>query len=266
MLPVLFKVGNFPVHAWGLLLMIGFLLATWRAAQNGKRYNISPENVWDIALIGLFGGIVGARLLYVLLTWNDYATNPLNIFALWNGGMTSFGGFVGGIIAGIIACRIKKVDAWNMADLAAVSFPIGYFFGRIGCFLNGCCYGGVCELPWAVQFHIKDATGNDILTPPSHPAQLYSAIAAAIMFAILLPLERKRAFRGQVILAFLILYSIYRFLVEFVREGATAESSGILNLTQAQIACIVIAVISGIVYTALVRKPLVAEPSASSEA
>lgn len=266
MLPVLFKVGNFPVHAWGLLLMAGFLLATWRAAKNGKRYEISPEDVWDIALIGLFGGIVGARLLYVALTWNDYATNPLNVFALWNGGMTSFGGFVGGILAGVLACRFKKVNAWDMADLAAVSFPIGYFFGRIGCFLNGCCYGGVCDLPWAVRFHIKDASGMDILTAPSHPAQLYAAIASVVMFAILLPLERRRAFRGQVILAFLILYSIYRFLVEFVREGTTADSSGILNLTEAQVACIVIAIISGIVYGALVRKSPLAEPVSEAKA
>ena len=257
MMPVLFKIGSFPVHSWGLLLMLGFLLATWRAAANAHLYSFKKEDVWDVSLIGLFGGIVGARLAYVAQNMGHFSQHPAEIFSIWTGGMTSFGGFILGIIAGLLACRAKGMNPWDMADLAAVSLPIGYCLGRIGCFLNGCCYGGVCELPWAMRFHIHDAAGNDILTPPSHPAQLYSAIAAILMFVILAALEKRRAFKGQLILAFGVLYSVYRFLVEFVREGVTADLSGIAHLTSGQIASIVIALITAIAYVGLRRREVV---------
>ncbi|GAB4452145.1 MAG: prolipoprotein diacylglyceryl transferase [Armatimonadaceae bacterium] len=244
MLPVLFEVGSFKVHTWGLLLMAGFLLGVWRAAKNASRYQFEKEDVWDVSLVGLFGGILGGRLAFVLLNIREFAANPLSVFAFWEGGMTSFGGFIGGIAAGLLMCRFKKMNLWDMADLAAVSLPLGYCLGRIGCFLNGCCYGGVCELPWAVRFHLHDGA----LTPPSHPAQLYSAIAALIIFALLVPLERNRQFRGQIILAFGFLYGVYRFLVEFVREGATADQSGLLNLTEAQVASLVLSGLAAVAY------------------
>lgn len=250
MLPVLFTVGSFPIHTWGLLLMLGFLLGTWRAAKNAPRYNFTAEDVWDVSLISLFGGIVGARLAFVLQNIPHFSQNPGEIFAIWTGGMTSFGGFFLGIAAGMIACRVKGMSGWDMADLAAPSMAIGYCLGRIGCFLNGCCYGAVCDLPWAMRFHLPDGS----LTPPSHPAQLYSAIAALIIFAILMPMEKARKFRGQVMLAFLFLYGVYRFLAEIVREGATAELSGILHLTQAQIVCLLMSGISAAVYIYLLRR------------
>jgi phosphatidylglycerol:prolipoprotein diacylglycerol transferase len=255
MLPVLFQVGNFKLHSWGLLLMVGFLLALWRATANAHRYKIPKEDVWDISLIGLFGGIVGGRLAYVLLNLETFTAKPLTIFALWEGGMTSFGGLVVGLAAGLFACRFKGVNPWDMADLAAVSLPIGYGVGRIGCFLNGCCYGAVCNLPWAMQFHVHGADGTDILTPPSHPAQLYAAIASVIIYFLLLPLEKNRKFRGQIILAFGFYYGIYRFLVEYVREGATAELSGIANLTEAQVASLILSGVTAIFYLIRSRNP-----------
>lgn len=241
MLPVLFKVGNFPVHSWGLLLMLGFLLATWRAAKNGYRYKIEPEAALDVALWGLFGGVIGARLVYVALTWKDFAGNPLSLFAIWQGGMTFYGGLFGGILAGVLACRVRKVNVGDMADLAAVSFPIGYALGRVGCFLNGCCYGGHCDIPWlATRFHLP----NGQLTEPSHPAQLYSAAAGVAMFLILAQMEKSgRLFRGQLMLVFVFLYSIYRFAIEFVREGVTAQATTIAHLTQAQVASLIFALV-----------------------
>jgi phosphatidylglycerol:prolipoprotein diacylglycerol transferase len=261
MLPTLFKIGPFPVHSWGVLLMLGFLWAAWRAATNAHRYKIAPEDVWDVSLFGLFGGVLGGRLVFVLLNLfphngqpGYFMQNPGEILAIWTGGMTSFGGFAGGILAGVIACKWRKVPVWDMADLAAVSFPIGYLLGRVGCFLNGCCYGGPTSLPWATRFHVHGANGQDILTVPSHPAQLYSALIALGMYLALLPLEKGRKFRGQVMLAFLFLYSIYRFLIEFVREGATADQSGLANMTQGQIASLVLAVAVAVVYAIRVRK------------
>ena len=258
MYPILFHVGSFPVHSWGILLMLGFLFATWRALANAPRYKLKAEDVWDVALVGLLGGVIGARLVFVALNWNPhiesmgqmvpgYRDNPGQILAVWAGGMTSFGGFGGGLLAGILLCRAKKINVGDMCDLIAMSFPIGYGLGRIGCFLNGCCYGGACTLPWAVRFHEPDGS----LTPPSHPAQLYSALVAVAMYFLLLPLEKGRRFRGQIMLAFLFLYGIYRFFIEFFREGVTGTVTGFEHLTQAQIASLILALAAAVIYVML---------------
>jgi phosphatidylglycerol:prolipoprotein diacylglycerol transferase len=250
LLPVLFKIGPYPVHAWGLLLMVGFLLAAWRAARNSDRlYRIPGEYLWDVSLWGLFGGIVGARLAYVLQNIPEFARQPLDIFAIWTGGMTFYGGLVGGVLAGALVCRAHKISIADTADLAALSFPIGYFFGRLGCFLNGCCYGGVCPVPPGVRFHTAEG-----LTPPSHPAQLYAAAAAVLMYLILRRLEPHRRFPGQLMLGFLFLYGLYRFLVEFVRAGATAETTALLGLTTGQIASLVLMIIAGLVFALGLRR------------
>lgn len=261
MLPELFRVGSFPVHSWGVLLMLGFLLAAWRAAKNAGRYKIAPEDVWDISLLGLFGGIIGGRLAFVLLNLfphngqpGYFVQHPGEIIAIWTGGMTFYGGMFGGILGGVIGCRLKKVNVGDMADLAAVSFPLGYLLGRVGCFLNGCCYGGETSLPWATRFHVHGPNGQDLLTPPSHPAQIYSALIAIGMYLALLPIERGRRFRGQVMWAYIFLYGIYRFFIEFVREGVTAEQSGIAHLTQGQVASLVFALVAAVVYTLKLRK------------
>ena len=260
MYPVLFHVGNFPVHSWGVLLMIGFLLALWRCQKNGYRYNLSFESILDVAVFALIGGVIGGRLVYVALNWvphmdtghwNSYGFRDhlSAIPAVWAGGMTSFGGFGGGLLAGVLACRARRVNVGDMADLMAVAFPIGYGIGRIGCFLNGCCYGGVCDLPWAMRFR-----EGDTLTPPSHPAQLYSVIASIIIFVLLLPLERHRKFRGQIMLAFLTLYGVYRFIVEFFRVGATGSKTGWGGLSQAQVASLILSVVCLAIYAYLAAR------------
>ena len=236
MWPVLFKIGPLTVHSWGVLLMLGFLLAAWRAARSARRYGIAGEHLWDVSLWGLLGGVVGARIAYVLITPAAFRDNPVSALYLWTGGMTFYGGLIGGILAGAVVCRLRGLSIPDVADLAAVSFPIGYGIGRIGCFLNGCCYGGVCDPPLGMRFHTAEG-----LTPPSHPAQLYSAAAGLLMYLILVFLfERRRHFPGQVMLVFLMLYGVYRFLVEFVREGATAEKTALLGMTEGQIASLLL--------------------------
>ncbi len=237
MWPELFKIGPLTVHSWGVFLMLGFLLAAWRAARNAPRYNIAGEHMWDVSLWGLLGGVIGARLAYVLITPDEFRASPLAALQIWQGGMTFYGGLVGGILAGALVCRLRRINVLDAADLAALSFPLGYALGRVGCFFNGCCYGGVCDLPWATQFH-NPATGG--LTAPSHPAQLYSALAAIAMYVLLVFLEPRRRFRGQLMLAFLFLYGVYRFCIEFVREGVTADTTPLLGLTEGQIASLLL--------------------------
>lgn len=251
MLPELFQIGPLKVHSWGVLLMLGFLLAMWRTARNAHRYGINSEDTWDVGLWGLLGGVVGARLVYVLLNLTDFRANPAEILHIWEGGMTFYGGLGGGILAGILVCRARRINVWDMADLAALAFPLGYALGRVGCFLNGCCYGGQCSVPWlGVRFHTPEGG----LTPPSHPAQLYAVAASLLIYLLLTRVEARRRFRGQVMLAYIFLYGVYRFFIEFVREGVTAETTSVLHLTQGQIASLVLALAATLLYVVLARR------------
>ncbi|MBC7806566.1 MAG: prolipoprotein diacylglyceryl transferase, partial [Akkermansiaceae bacterium] len=161
------------------------------------------------------------------------------------GGMTSFGGLIGGVGVGLLVMHLRKRNLLDSADLAAPSLAIGYFWGRIGCFLNGCCFGGACPEPLGIHFPGLEGT--------VHATQLYSAFAAAVIFGVLVLVEKKRQFRGQIILLFALLYSLYRFVVEFFREGATADLSGIASLTTAQVACLAIALLAGFYYVYRMR-------------
>ncbi len=252
MLPILFHIGPFPVHSWGVLLMIGFLVGGWRAAKNAPRYGFKPEDVWDVSLFGLLGGVLGGRIGFVIQE-PHFWERPQQMLAIWDGGMAFYGGLLGGILAGVLTCRAKKMRVADMADLAAPSLALGYIFGRIGCFLNGCCYGGVCDLPWGMRFPDEHVPGG--LTPPSHPAQLYSSIAGLLIFLLLLPLEKHRQFRGQIMYVFLFLYGVYRFLIEIVRTGASSDS-GITHLpiTDAQVFSLLLSFVAAGLYMVYARR------------
>jgi phosphatidylglycerol:prolipoprotein diacylglycerol transferase len=232
--------------------MIGFLLGGWRAAKNAGRYGFKQEDVWDVSLFSLLGGVLGGRIGFVVQE-PRFWERPQSMLAIWDGGMAFYGGLLGGILAGVITCRVKRMRVADMADLAAPSLAIGYIFGRIGCFLNGCCYGGVCDLPWAMRFTDEHAPG--VLTPPSHPAQLYSSIAGLLIYLLLLPLEKHRKFRGQIMYVFLFLYGLYRFLIEFVRSGASSDS-GITHLwiTDAQVFSLLLSFVAAGLYMVFARR------------
>ncbi|MBC8103275.1 MAG: prolipoprotein diacylglyceryl transferase [Cytophagales bacterium] len=265
MRPILFNIGPFPVHAWGVLLMIGFLLGGWRAARNAPRYGFKPEDVWDVSLFGLLGGVVGGRIGFVVQEPRFWERLP-DMLRIWDGGMAFYGGLLGGILAGVLTCRAKGMRVADMADLAAPSLALGYLFGRIGCFLNGCCYGGSCDLPWAVRFPDEHFAGG--LTPPSHPAQLYSALAGLLIFLLLLPLENRRQFRGQIMYVFLFLYGLYRFAIEIVRAGASSDSA-ITNLpiTDAQAFSLLLSFVAAGLYLVFARRGggVAIEPRADAE-
>ena len=232
--------------------MIGFLVGGWRAAKNAPRYGFKPEDVWDVSLFGLLGGVLGGRIGFVVQE-PHFWERPQQMLAIWDGGMAFYGGLLGGILAGVLTCRAKKMRVADMADLAAPSLALGYIFGRIGCFLNGCCYGGVCDLPWAMRFPDEHVPGG--FTPPSHPAQLYSSLAGLLIFLLLLPLEKYRQFRGQIMYVFLMLYGAYRFLIEIVRTGASSDS-GITHLpiTDAQVFSLLLSFVAAGLYMVYARR------------
>jgi phosphatidylglycerol---prolipoprotein diacylglyceryl transferase len=259
MLRELVHIGNFKIPSWGVLVMIGFLLGLWRATKNVERYGFKKEDLWDCCMVGLFGGVLGGRLAYIATQWSYFKTHLIEILQVWTGGMTSFGGLIGGVLAGVLAARYKKYNILDALDLTGVALPIGYGIGRIGCLLNGCCYGSVCDKPWALRFPDEAHPGE--LTPPSHPAQLYEAIATGFAYLIMVWFEKRRAFRGQLICIYGMLFSIIRFVIEGFRAGATAGEVG--KVTDGQIACLIIHALSLIAYVWLHahhQKTLKSEP------
>jgi phosphatidylglycerol---prolipoprotein diacylglyceryl transferase len=240
MYPVLFQVGSFKLHAWGLLLLIGFLASVWRGTKAAPRYGFDPTTVWDCSLMGLFGGVLGGRIAFILQELPYYSQHPIEIFKIWTGGMTSYGGIIGGLAVGIWAAKKRGFHVGDAADLAAVSMPVGYFFGRLGCFLNGCCYGTHCEAPWGTTF--KDETG--VLHEHVHPTQLYSMVAALVMFGALTALEKlpRRRYRGELLPLFAALYGVYRFIVEFWRAQSEAHpaSAGLSSGQWASVVAVVV--------------------------
>lgn len=165
--------------------------------------------VADLVMITVFSGFIGGRLFYVLQNGSVYAENPLSLFYLWEGGLIFYGGVAGSLLGIWIFCRIKSIPFLEALDFLIPFEALVHAFGRIGCFLNGCCAGKACDLPWAVKF-----PGEQVAV---HPVQLYEAVFNFALFFFLLFLYQRRKFRGQIIAIYFLLYSAGRFVFEFFR-------------------------------------------------
>jgi len=232
------------------MMVIGFGLGIWRAVRvSKKRYGIEPESVYDIALLVLLSGLIGARVAFIIL--NPATENWRNFLAVWEGGLSFHGGLILATLTGFIYTKVKKLQFWKVADLMAPSLAIGYAFTRIGCFLNGCCYGAPTSLPWGVRFN-----ENGVLTPPSHPTQIYASIANIIIFFLLTRLERMNRKPGFIFVGYVGLYGVYRFIVEIFRAGYSADLWA-YGLTQAQAVSVVMIVISAVIMATVYRKKAV---------
>jgi phosphatidylglycerol:prolipoprotein diacylglycerol transferase len=240
---ILFHLGPIPIYSYGLMLMLAFLAASTVAMQLAKQRGIEPEHVLDLAAAILVAAILGSRLLYVALQWHFFRQHLADIGQIWQGGLSFHGGLIGGLLAGIIYCRRHGLSFLRMGDVVAPGAAVGYAIGRIGCFLNGCCYGAPTSLPWACQFRDPPITGS--LTPPSHPTQIYASLINLGIFALLLWIWRRQRFTGQVLWSYLLFYAIYRFGIEFLRKGATAEVFAASGLTHSQWASIAMVLIAG---------------------
>jgi phosphatidylglycerol:prolipoprotein diacylglycerol transferase len=242
----LFTIFGIPIRAYGLMMVVGFLLGLFRAVRVAKKRGLNPDRVYDLALIVLLSGVIGSRLVYILLNLDTEKFSEF--FAVWNGGLSFHGGVLFAVIAAVIYTKRTKLAFMSYADLLAPSLAIGYAFTRIGCFLNGCCYGCPTSLPWGVRF-LEDG----VLTPPSHPTQIYAFLANLFIFFLLTRLEKQNRAPGFIFVSYLGLYGVYRFLVEYLRKGYSAQE-WLLGLTQAQWVSLVIILASTIIVHACYRR------------
>ena len=202
---------------------------------------ITPDHVFDFCLTALFVCIIGARILYISLDWNEFQGRWGDVFKIWTGGITIVGAIIVAPIYLWWYCRRHKLPFLPFADLCAPGFALGNAIGRIGCLLNGCCYGNACDLPWAIRF--SDERHPGLLTPPSHPTQIYETILNLVAFGLLHLWSRRRHRPGEVMLGFFGFYCVSRFISEQFRKGATADVPfhiGPMGLTDTQLFCIIV--------------------------
>ncbi|MGE5380133.1 MAG: prolipoprotein diacylglyceryl transferase [Methylocystaceae bacterium] len=214
MFPELFHIGPVTIYSWGAMLALSMVVLAFLLTRRFRDAGINPDYALDLLLICIVAGVIGSRLFYVLFyDWSYFSTHPAEIFSFKNGGFGGlmwYGGFFGGVLAAVGYIRWRHLNFWDMADLLAPYLALGYAIVRVGCFLNGCCYGVETHLPWGVVF-------PDVDNLHRHPTQLYSTGINLLIFWGLLKLYPRRTFKGEVFLAYLGLYSLYRFLIEFFR-------------------------------------------------
>jgi phosphatidylglycerol:prolipoprotein diacylglycerol transferase len=233
MFPELFRIGNFPVHTYGVLLALAFVAALFVASRLAARDGLPRERAFDLGLWMLLGGLLGSKLLLMLAepTYGASLWNLLSIDFLRSGGVW-YGGFLGGLAAGLFLMRRYRLPFWKTTDAFAPGVALGQSIGRLGCFAAGCCWGDSCDAAWAVTFpaEAERATGVPAGVP-LHPTQLYESAAALLIFLFLLWLHRRKRFGGQVIAAYAVLYGATRFTIEFFRDDPRGDIAGLTTLT-----------------------------------
>ena len=222
--PIAFSFGALVIHWYGVLVATGFIAGLWTASRRGVRDGIAPDRIMDLGPWIIVGAILGARTLYVVSYWQqDFAGQPIwEIFMIQHGGLVFYGGLIGATAAGILYARLKRLPVWKVADIVSPSIALGYVFGRLGCLMNGCCYGRACSLPWAIHFNpAPDAQGHQIEHPthglPVHPTEIYDSVLNLIFYLFLSWLYRRKKFDGQIFATYLIGYAFLRSFVEYFR-------------------------------------------------
>ncbi len=237
--PVLLKIGFFEIRYYGLIFVLNFVIAYFLLKKLAKirEINLNKDDIADFLLYEIIGVVLGARIVYVAVyNFLFYAANPLEIFAVWHGGLSFHGGLLGGILAGWIFCRKKNIHFLDLADITVIPLSLGLMFGRIANFINGELVGRITSVPWAVKF--PDYEGF------RHPSQLYESAKNLIIFITLWSIKDKKFRRGNIFLTFLMMYSALRFFVEFFRESDVQLGYLFLGLTMGQILNVVMFLIS----------------------
>ena len=213
--PILFDFHGFHLYTYGLFVALGFMAAVFVTQRLARPHGIKEQSITDIYFVILISALAGARGLYVIVSFESYKNNLLDIFKIWNGGLVFFGGFIAAVAAVLVYLKIKKLNVWLVADLISPGIALGHALGRIGCLFAGCCYGKSCDLPIAITFTHPDSLAP--LNTALHPTQLYMVGSNLLLFFILLFVTKMKRFTGMVFLVYIMLYALFRFIVEFFR-------------------------------------------------
>lgn len=225
MYPILIKLGWFNVYSFGFMLALSFLVGIYISGLRGKRFGVDPQHILDLSVYLIVTGVLGSRLLYVAFHFDEY-DSVVDIFALWQGGATLYGGFLLAILAGYIFSEKRKIGFFLLGDIMAPALALGILLTRVGCFLSGCCFGKPTGLPWGVEFPADSPAGyyaaecaveHGVEHIALHPSQLYATGCALITLVLIFALQKYLTKRGATFGVLLFFYGAFRFSLDFSR-------------------------------------------------
>jgi phosphatidylglycerol:prolipoprotein diacylglycerol transferase len=260
--PILLKIGPLVIHTYGFMMALGVALGLWLIYAQAKKQGMEAPKILDAAFYILIVSILGAKLILFVSNISFYTSSPRELFSLARSGGVFQGGLAFGVVFALWYFRKHRMPTWKIADIAAAGLALGHGFGRIGCFMAGCCYGSTCQnVPWAVTFtdpYAKSLTGVP-LGEARHPVQLYEAALNFLNFLVLFVLLRKKRFEGQVFSLYIMNYSVIRFFTEYFRGDHPSKSymiqgsSPLASLSYPQAFCIV-GLAAGFIFFLIMKK------------
>jgi phosphatidylglycerol:prolipoprotein diacylglycerol transferase len=242
--PRLFHIGNFNMPTYGLLVSLGVLIGLWISVRNSQKQGIDPDNAWNLGIIVVMSGIIGAKALYIIVDWGEYAAHPGEIFSLNTlqaGGVFS-GGLIGAFAAAAWYIHRHRMPALATCDAFAPGLALGHAIGRIGCFAAGCCFGKPTDHFWGVTF--TSPIAHELVGTPIgqalQPTQLFESAVELANFFLLAWLLKRKKFDGEIIGTYFFLYGIARFFLEYLRgDPGRGDVFGIITGTQLVALCLI---------------------------
>ncbi|MYA76100.1 MAG: prolipoprotein diacylglyceryl transferase [Gemmatimonadetes bacterium] len=234
--PILFEIGPLTVRSYGLLLAVSFIAGILLALRRSRARGLNQNQMINMSLLIMLAGIVGARIMYVIPHWNEFSANPLDIISPFQSsgsigltGLTMYGGFIAAVLVSILYLRVNRLSIWKACDAFAPSIALGIGVSRVGCFMNGCCFGLPTESALGVVFPAFSAAGSFYPDVALHPAQLYNAVLGFGLFGLLMWLDRKPRYDGFLFAVLLIAEPISRFFVDLFRYYESSMTLGSLG-------------------------------------
>jgi phosphatidylglycerol:prolipoprotein diacylglycerol transferase len=257
--PVLFRipafdlwgrnVGPLTLHSYGVLLALAFLAGLWVVSRQARRAGMDAGKVSDLAIYVLIAGLVGAKLMLVVVEWKTYRQVGFDLVSILQSGGVFYGGLLGALPVAWLFARRHRLAGWATADVLAPGVVLGQAIGRLGCFAAGCCHGRPAQVPWVVTYHDVYAA-RSVGTPldvPVHPSPIYESLACFLILGVLLWLAPRKRFHGQVLASYVVLYSAARFLIEYTRGDSSRgflHLSASLVLSTSQVIALVLAILA----------------------
>jgi phosphatidylglycerol:prolipoprotein diacylglycerol transferase len=255
--PEVFQLGFLHVRSYGLMLAIAFLVGTWIAVKEARRLGLDEDKIVSMILVVLISSVLGARALYVIEHIQEFRREWGSMLALWQGGLTLYGGVVAGTLGGLLAARRMGLPIWTAADALAPSFALGTAFGRVGCFLNGCCFGRPTMLPWGVVFPPESFAGLEFGPAAVHPSQIYFAVAGLVLFGVAWWLRRRLHVPGTLFWTVIVLFALVRIPLDLTRAyeaEAVVAHLGALEITESQLTSFALALFGSLMILRLRRR------------
>ncbi len=264
MCPDLFQIGPIPVRSFGLMLAVSFFLGVYYVKKVSERDKFPFDPLLTVAYILILGGVLGARISYVLLHLDEFAGkwtdsfNPFGSAEFGIAGLNLYGGVILAILGAWAYCYLKKLEILRVFDYFAPTLALGIGITRIGCFLNGCCFGTPTDLPWGISFPEGTLPYAVFGEQPLHPAQIYSSLYGLALFAVLHFVNKRKIFYGQPVAILFMAEAVFRFALEYVRyyEDAMYFSLGQFEPTYNQVVSVSLFIIGLILYIVRRKSPI----------